>query len=156
VGLQARQYSGDGEIREGTLSVDLSLPWVNRRRYDADFRRDQASVRAAERDAENYALGIRAELHHATIDLDAARRQALLYSNEIVPLTEQTLSSARAAWESNLGLFQDVLDARRMLVENRQALAQAITEQGRMLADITLLTGVYDLPSFAAASSGTH
>jgi outer membrane protein TolC len=156
VGLQARQYTGDGGIREGTMSVDLSLPWLNGRHYDADIRRDQARVRAAERDADDYALGIRNELHHATVDVDAARRQALLYRDEIIPLTEQTLSSARAAWENNLGPFQDVLEARRILVENRQALAEAVAEQGRKLADITLLTGVTDVPAFAPGNAATH
>jgi len=153
LGLQARQYSGDGEIREGTMTVDFSLPWLNRRNYDADFRRDKANVRAAEHEAEDYALGIRVELHHLIVELDAARRRALLYQNQVIPLTEQTLSSARAAWEGNLGPFQDILDARRMLVEDRWELAQATAEQGRELADLTLLTGVYDLPAYVSGGS---
>lgn len=153
VGLQARQYSGDGEIREATMSVDFSLPWINRRNYDADFRRDKANVRAAQHEAEDYALGIRVEVHHMTVDLDAARRRALLYRDQIVPLTEQTLQSARTAWEANLGTFQDILEARRMLVENRLELAQARAEQGRDLAELTLLTGIYDLPALVAGDS---
>jgi outer membrane protein TolC len=153
VGLQARQYSGDGQIREGTMTVDFSLPWLNRRNYDADLRRDRANKRAAEHEADDYALSIRLEVHHLVVDLDAARRQALLYRDRIIPLTEQTLSSARAAWENNLGLFQDVLDARRMLVENRREQAQAGADQGRDVADLTFLTGIDDLPAFVAGDS---
>jgi outer membrane protein TolC len=155
VGLDARQYSGDGGIREGTVTVNFSLPWLNSKRYDSDFRRDQARVRAAERDTADYTLTISEEVHHLTVELDGARRQALLYRDEIIPLTEQTLASASTAWENNLGLFQDVLDARRMLVENRLALAQSVADQVRMLAELTLLTGVKDFQSYAAGNAPT-
>jgi hypothetical protein len=32
VGLEARQYSGDGGFREGTATVSFSLPWLNKGR----------------------------------------------------------------------------------------------------------------------------
>jgi cobalt-zinc-cadmium efflux system outer membrane protein len=153
VGVQARQFSGDGGLREGTLSVSFSLPWLNSKRYDSDFRRDQAKVRAAESDAADYTLSISEEVHHLTVELDAARRQALLYRDEIIPLTEQALSSASTAWENNLGIFQDVLDTRRMLVENRLDLAQSIADQSRTLAELTLLTGIKDFSSHVAGST---
>jgi outer membrane protein TolC len=89
------------------------------------------------------------------VQLDAARRQALLYRDEIIPLTEQTLASASTAWENNLGLFQDVLDTRRMLVENRLSLAQSVADQVRTLAELTLLTGIKDFPSYVAGNAPT-
>jgi outer membrane protein TolC len=153
LGVEARQYTGDAGIREGALTVDFTLPWVNARRYDSDLKRDLARRRASERDAAEYELEIREAVHRITMDLDTARRQALLYRDQIVPLTEQTLSSADAAWQSGIGPFQDVLDAHRMLVDNRVTLARAITDQAGMLADLTLLTGVYDLSSHASGYS---
>jgi cobalt-zinc-cadmium efflux system outer membrane protein len=144
VGVQARQYSGDGGIREGTLTVNFTLPWINRRGYDSDVRRDKARSRAAERDAADYELGLREEVHHLTVDLSAARRQAILYRDELIPLTEQTLSSAQSTWQSSLGTIQDVLEAHRMLVEDQLDLAQSTTEQAGKVADLTLLTGIRD------------
>ncbi|MGA3007751.1 MAG: TolC family protein [Opitutaceae bacterium] len=144
VGLEASQYSGDGGIRGGTFTVNFSLPWLNGHRYDSDLHRDRALARASAFDAADYALTLRENLHHAIVDLDAARRQALLYRDDILPLTEQTLASARAAWVANLGLFQDVLDARRMLLDDQLAFARACAEQGRQSADLELLTGTRD------------
>jgi len=144
IGVEAYQYSGDGGIRGGTLTVNFSLPWLNGHRYDSDWHRDRALVRASALDAKDYELTIREDLHHAIVDLDAARRQALLYRDEIIPLTEQTLASARAAWAANLGLFQDVLDARRMLLDDQLAFARACAEQGRQLGGLELLTGTRD------------
>jgi cobalt-zinc-cadmium efflux system outer membrane protein len=153
LGVEARQYTGDAGIREGALTLDFTLPWVNARRYDSDIRRDLASRRARERDAAEYELEIREAVHRITMDLDTARRQALLYRDQILPLTEQTLSSADSAWQSGLGPFQDVLEAHRTLVDNRITLARAIADQAGMLADLTLLTGVYDLTSHASGYS---
>ena len=151
VGLQGRSYTGDAGFREGMVTVNFTLPWLNAGRYESDYRRDRARVRASERDAADYTLTLREELHHFIVELDTARRQALLYRDELIPLTEQTLSSASAAWSNSLGLLQDVLDARRLLVEHRLMLAQALAAQSRTTAEITLRTGIADLTAFSRA-----
>jgi outer membrane protein TolC len=141
VGIEARQYSGDGGFREGTATVSFSVPWLNKGRYDDDWRRDRQRKRASDFAATDYALSVREELHHRVIDLDAARRQAVLYRDQLVPLAEQTLSSAQAVWERDLGPFQDILDAHRMLLSDQISLAHALTDQGTLLAEICFLTG---------------
>jgi outer membrane protein TolC len=78
------------------------------------------------------------------VDLDAARRQAQLYRDQLIPLTRQTLASAQAAWEHNLGSFQDILDAHRMLLADELVLARALTDQATMLAELSFLTGSRD------------
>jgi cobalt-zinc-cadmium efflux system outer membrane protein len=150
VGLEARQYSGDGGFREGTASVSFSLPWLNRGKYDNDWRRDQQRKRASDFAASDQALSVREELHHHIVNLDAARRQAVLYQSQLVPLTRQTLSSAQAAWEHNVGPFQDILDAHRMLLADELALAEALTEQDTLLAEISYLTGSHDVGALVA------
>lgn len=149
IGLQGRTYTGDAGFREGMVTVNFTLPWLNAKRYDSDYARDRAKVRASEHDAADYALMVREELHHLIVELDAARRQALLYRDELIPLAEQTLSSAGAAWQNNLGLFQDVLDAHRMLVDHRLMLAQALAAQSRQIAELTLRVGAKDLAAFS-------
>ncbi|HEX7632586.1 MAG TPA: TolC family protein [Lacunisphaera sp.] len=151
IGLQGRSYTGDTGFREGMVTVNFTLPWLNADRYAKDYQRDRARVRASEHDAADYTLTIREELHHLVVELDGGRRQALLYRDELVPLTEQALASASAAWANSLGLFQDVLDARRMLVEHRRMLAEALAAQARTTAEITLRTGVADLTIFSRA-----
>jgi cobalt-zinc-cadmium efflux system outer membrane protein len=152
VGLEARQYSGDGEFREGTASVSFSLPWLNRDAYDSDWRRDQARKRAADLAAEDYELSVRELLHHHVVDLDAARRQALLYREQLIPLTEQTLSSAQSAWAHNLGPFQDILEAHRMLLADELVVARALTDQETLLAEIIFLTGARDTEALVAVA----
>lgn len=159
VGLQAWQYSGDGELKQATATVSFSVPWLNRGKYDSDWRRDQARKRASDLEADNDALLVREELHHHIVDLDALRRQASLYNDQLIPLTEQTLASARSAWEHGLGGFQDVLDAHRLLVADQAARAEALARQASLLAEIRFLTGCRDssaLFALAGAEPAAH
>ncbi len=150
VGLQAWQYSGDGGLRQEMATVNFSLPWLNRGSYDNEWRSDEERKRASDFAAEDQALSVREELHHHLIELDAARRRAVLYQDQLIPLTQQTLASAQAAWEHNLGPFQDILDAHRMLVADQLALAQALTGQNTLLAEVSYLTGTRDQGSLVA------
>lgn len=144
LGLQAWQYTGDGALKQAMATVSFTVPWLNRGRYDNDWRRDQARKRASDLAAEDYALSLREELHHHVVDLDAARRQAVLYQGQLIPLTEQTLASAQSAWEHGLGTFQDILDAHRLLVADQLGLVQALTQQASLLSDLCFLTGSRD------------
>jgi len=150
VGLEARQYTGDGGLRDGTATVSFSVPWLNHERYDDDLRRDQQLKRASEFAATDYALSIREELHHHIVGLDATRRQAVLYRDQLIPLARQMLDSAQIAWEHNLGPFQDILDAHRLLLADELALSRALTDQGGFLAEISLLTGSRDMGDLVA------
>jgi outer membrane protein TolC len=150
VGLEARQYSGDGGFREGTATVSFSLPWLNRGRYDSDWRRDQERKRASDLAAEDQSLSIREDLHHHIVDLGTALRQAVLLRDQLIPLARQTLTSAQSAWEHNLGPFQDILDAHRMLLADDLAMDHALIDQNTMLAQISYLTGSRDVETLVS------
>jgi outer membrane protein TolC len=90
-------------------------------------------------------LAVREEVHGLTVKIDAARREALLYRDEIIPRSEQALASAQSAWQSGTGMFLDVLEARRMLIESRLMSARAVTEQWQMLSELVLCCGLADL-----------
>ncbi len=143
-GIEGRQYSGDGGFREGMFTVGLNVPLFNRGKYRSDLRRDQQKLQAAEDDRDDQVLSVREELHHLTIAMDAAQRRALLYSEEILPRSEQGLTSALSNWESNRGMFRDVLEARRMLLDAQLMQARAVAEQHQMIADLLLVTGQND------------
>jgi outer membrane protein TolC len=143
--IEGRQYSGDGGFREGAFTLTLTLPWVNRRGYSSDVARQQARLRATEFDASDYRLGVREEFHQVTVRIDAARREALLYADDIVPRSRLALENTHVNWQAGRGLLSDVLEARRMLVEGELANARAVTEQYQALAELVLCCGLGDL-----------
>jgi outer membrane protein, heavy metal efflux system len=144
-GLDARNYTGDGSFRQGVLLFSMPIPWFNSGKYRNDIRRDEAKLRAAESDLADYQLSVREEVHQLTIKIEAARREAVLYRDQIIPRSESALESARSGWEANRNTFRDVLDVCRMLLEGRLMYARAIAEQYQMLSELVLCCGLGDL-----------
>jgi len=144
LGAESRNYTGSGEFRQAMITLSMSLPWGNRSRYSAAIQREQEKVKAAQQDAADFELGLRNEVHDLTVKIDAARREVLLYRDEIIARSETALESARGAWESGRGTFRDVLDARRMLLDAQLMHARAVTEQYQMMSDLVLCCGLGD------------
>jgi outer membrane protein TolC len=143
-GVEARNYSGDGSLRQGVVVLSLNLPWGNAEKYRNDIRREEAKLRAAELELADWQLAVRQEVHYLTVAIDAARREALLYRDEIIPRSEQALASARAAWETGRRTLREVLETRRMLLEARLMYARAVAEQYTMMAELVLCCGLGD------------
>jgi len=144
-GAVSRNYSGNGDWRQAEVMLSFSLPVFNTAKYRADIRREEARLRASELDAADYELSLREELHALTVKIDAARREAVAYRDDIIPRSESALNSARTGWEAGRNSFRDVLDARRMLLEGRLMYARAVSEQYQMLSELVLCCGLGDL-----------
>lgn len=145
VGAETRHYSGDGKFRQAMLTVSLNLPWLNAGRYRQDVRREAARRAAAELEAADYALAVREEVQRLIAGIEAQRRTALALRDHIQPRAELALESSRAAWETGRAQFQDVLEARRVVLEARLDLARAVAAQYQLLAESALCCGVGNL-----------
>jgi outer membrane protein TolC len=141
-GVEGKQYHGDGQFRMGMFKLGISLPWGNSDKYQKDYQREKERQKAAEEERRAQILMVREQLHHLTVEIDAARRQALLYNTEIITRAEQALSNRLADWQTGRGTFRDVLDARRMLLESQLMAARAIAEQRQNVAELLLWTGL--------------
>ena len=145
LGVEGRQYSGDGGLRSGMFTLRFSLPWVNSGKYRKDYERDKEKQRSAEQEREDQVLMVREELHHLAVGVEAMRREALLHSDEITTRANQVLNSRLSEWEAGRGAFRDVLDARRMLIESQLMSIRATAEEHQMLAEMLLWTGLDNL-----------
>ena len=146
-GLEARNYTGDGSFRQGMFVLGFNLPWGNAEKYRNDIHRDEAKQRAAEFDLADWQLSARQEVHHLTVAIDAARREALLYRDEIIPRSEQALASARVSWETGRRTLREVLETRRMLLDARLMYARAVAGQYSMMSELVLCCGLGDFES---------
>lgn len=144
-GIEGRQYSGDGNFREGMFSVGLSLPWLNRAHYRSDIARDRARLEAAQLDRANEELQIREDIHRLLIEVDSARREATLLRDEILPRSRQAMESARANWTVGRSPFMEMMEARRLILESELNLARATARQFEALSDLVLRCGLPDL-----------
>ncbi len=144
VGLQGRNYTGTGEFRSGEIMLSLSLPWFNRDRYKQDVVREETKQQALAKDISDMELEVRHNVHDVTVKIDTARREALLYQDDIIPRTRQMLESMYATWQANSGPLRDVLETRRMLLEAELIRAKAVSEQYQALSELLLYSGLED------------
>ena len=145
LGVEGRQYSGDGGFRSGMFTLRFSLPWFNEGKYRNDYERDKERQKTAEDERADQALTVREELHHLAVESEAARREALLYGDEISTRATQALTSRLADWENGRGMFRDVLDARRLSLDSDLMSARATAEQNELLAELVLWTGLENI-----------
>jgi len=153
LGVEGRQYSGDGEFRSGMFTIRFSLPFANRDKYRKDYERDKERQKSAEQEREDQVLMVREELHHLAVGIEAMRREALLHTDEITTRAMQALTSRLSEWEAGRGAFRDVLDARRMLLDSELMSARAAAEEHQMLADMLLWTGLENLEALTALAN---
>jgi len=149
LGVEGRQFSDDGEFRSGMFTLRFSLPWFNEGKYHKDYERDKERQKTAEAGREDQVLMVREELHHLSVENEAARREALLYGGEISTRAAQALTSRLADWESGHGMFRDVLEARRTSLDSELMSARATAEQNEMLAELVLWTGLENIEALA-------
>ena len=145
LGVEGRQYSGDGEFRSGMFTLRFSLPWFNEGKYHKDYERDKERQKTAEAERADQALTVRDELHRLSVESEAARREALLYGDQISTRATQALTSRLADWENGRGMFRDVLEARRMSLDSELMSARATAEQNELLAELVLWTGLENI-----------
>ena len=155
LGVEGRQYSGDGEFRSGMFTLRFSLPFANRDKYRKDYERDKERQKSAEQEREDQVLMVREELHHLAVGIEAMRRAALLHTEEITVRAMQALTSRLSEWEAGRGAFRDVLDARRMLLESELTSVRATAGEHQMLADMLLWTGLENLEALTALANET-
>lgn len=151
--LEGRQYSGDGGFREATIGVKLTLPWFNAGKYRSDLARDRARVQATQFEVENTQQLVREEIHRLLVEIDAARREAILYQNEILPRSRLALEAAHASWTANRGMFNDVMETRRGVLEARLMRAKAISQQHQAMTELILACGLNDLAALASIAA---
>lgn len=141
VDVSGWQYHGDGGFRMGTFGLSFPLPWGNAGKYRADYERAKETEKAAQQERENQTLAVRDKLDRLTVDLDAARRQALLYQNEISVRAGQALVDKLSSWQSGRVTLREVLDARRDALNAELMAARATAGQYQTLAELLLWTG---------------
>lgn len=149
LGIEGRQWSGSGGFREGAFTVGLSLPWLNRSRVRAQIDRGRTQAEALRAEAADYNLAVRQELFRVWTKIDAARREALLYRDQIIPRSTQAVETAMAGWSSGRTMFLDLLEARRMLTEARLMHARALAEQHLMITELVTCCGLGELDSLS-------
>jgi outer membrane protein TolC len=123
------------------VEASINLPWLNRRKHDAEIAASTAMV--SEQDAEiaamrNAAFG---QIQEALVEAQAAQKLANVYRGSLRPQAEATLHSTVIAYENDRTEFLDLLDSQMTLIDLDLAYFQAVADFEARLADLELAVG---------------
>jgi cobalt-zinc-cadmium efflux system outer membrane protein len=142
----ASAYSG-GDYRSTTFMFKMSLPWFNRRAYDADVAKAEQLRAAAEGEAQAEELELLTKLAALVTEADNNRQTAEAYRRDVLPKTEQALETTQNAWISSKATLLEVLEARRALLNARQELKRSIAALHVAYHSIEALTETIAIPA---------
>jgi len=123
------------------IESSINLPWLNRRKHDAEIAESTAMV--TEKDAEVDALRNAAfgQIQEALVQTKAAQKLANIYAQSLRPQAEATLHSTVIAYENDRTEFLDLLDSQMTVIDLDLSYFQALADFEARLADLELAVG---------------
>jgi outer membrane protein, heavy metal efflux system len=133
--------SGSNYRNNYMVEGSINLPWLNRRKHDADI--SEAKAQVSEQDAElaalrNSALG---QIQEALAQARSAKRLADLYKSLLQPQATATLRSTVIAYENDRTDFLNLLDSQMTVVDIDLAYFQAMADFETRFAGLELAVG---------------
>ncbi len=133
--------SGTNMRNNYMLEGSMNLPWLNRRKHDAEI--SEATAQATEQDAElaNMRNAARGQIAEALAEARAEQKFAGLYHDQLLPQAQATLQSSVIAYENDKTDFLDLLDSQMAVIDADLAWVQAAGDFDARLADLEMATG---------------
>ncbi len=144
--------SGTSMRNDYMVEGSINLPWLNRRKHDAEIA--EATARVTEQDAELWALRNMAygQIQEGLVEGEAAQRLAHMYHDQLRPQAETTLESSVIGYENAKTSFLDLLDSQMTVINVDLAWLDAVANFDKRLADLELATGSPLEPSTMSAT----
>jgi cobalt-zinc-cadmium efflux system outer membrane protein len=101
----------------------------------ADLRRVQAMARQTKLDRA-------AEYVAAIYTLRNSERQATLFEQQVLPAARRVLENARLAYTAGTGMYLELIEAQRTLLDVRLTIAEAKAAREKSLADLEAIAGI--------------
>ena len=119
----------------------VTLPWLNRRKHDAEI--NESAVKVTEQEAEvtamrNAAFG---QIDEALADARSAQRLARMYHDSLEPQAEATLHAAVIAYENNQTDLLDLIDSQMAVIDVNLAWFQSMGDFAASMSDLELAVG---------------
>ncbi|HZR46338.1 MAG TPA: TolC family protein [Candidatus Manganitrophaceae bacterium] len=122
-------------------SIKINIPWINKKKYDARIRENEAEQSRAEA-AHQAAINETAlRIKEVLVRFQSSRRLARLYESGILPLAEQSLEAATIGYQTKKNDFLTLIEAQKNIKELELTYARTLTEIQKSLAELEEMTG---------------
>jgi cobalt-zinc-cadmium efflux system outer membrane protein len=133
--------SGQSPRNNYMVEGSMSLPWLNRKKHDAEVNEASRAVSAQTAEIAAMKNTARGQIAEALAEARAAQRLARVYQQSLKPQAEQTLHASVIAYENDQTSFLDLLDSQMTVVDVELASIDALAEFNMKMADLELAVG---------------
>ncbi|HVP50491.1 MAG TPA: TolC family protein [Terriglobales bacterium] len=132
-----------GSMNRNTYSAELSmtLPWLNRRRHDAEIAEARTNTAARQADYDNQRAMVFQQIQESLIRAKAARKLVDLYQKTLRPQAEATLKATAAAYQADRTDFLNLLDSQNMSLDVDISYFRALTDFESRMAELERAVG---------------
>ncbi|MFY9559181.1 MAG: TolC family protein [Terriglobales bacterium] len=133
----------EGSRYRNTYAAELSvtLPWLNRRRHDAEIAEASAMVTARKADFESRRAAVFAEIQEALVRARVAQKLVTLYRDTLRPQTQAVLKATVAAYQADRTDFLNMLDSQNITLDVELGYIKSASELETRLADLERAVG---------------
>lgn len=123
------------------LELGMNLPWLNRKRHEAEIAEATAERAVQEAEVRGLRAVVLLEIQEAYVRADAALRMAKLYAGTLRPQAEATFQSALAAYQTDQTDFLNLLDSQNTYLEVEYDYYKALSEYEMRIAELEQAIG---------------
>ena len=119
----------------------FNLPWLNRRKHDAEISESQALTLEQRAEYDNQRALVFLQIQEALVRASTAYRNLSLYRDTLKPQAEATLKATATAYKNDRTDFLNVLDSQNMTLEVESSYFKNAAEFESRLADLERAVG---------------
>lgn len=122
-------------------SVRINIPWINKKKYDARIRENQAERSRAAAAYQAALNETRFRVKDLFVRFQTSRRLARLYESGILPLAELSLEAATIGYQTRKNDFLTLIDAQKNLRELELTYFRTLVDTNKSLAALEEVIG---------------
>jgi cobalt-zinc-cadmium efflux system outer membrane protein len=142
INIKANRYNEASQaVSEVDVGVSITLPWLNHKKYAAGVLEARKSVESAQFEydaARMEALGL---VRDQIKKIQTAAAQYKLYRDSILPLARQTVDASRAAYETSMGGFLELITARRTMQDAEATSLNYLADYESAVGELDAIVG---------------
>lgn len=135
------QPSGSTFRNSYMAELSLNLPWLNRRKHDAEIAEAQAELNLQQAEFESRRIAVFREISEALVKTRSAQRLVKLYRDTLRPQARAVLKATAAAYETDRTDFLNLLDGQNTALEVEFSYFRALAELETGMAELERTVG---------------
>ena len=142
VRIEARQFRGEGRIREYDQFLGFEVPVFSMLGRVGKIKEKKAERRAAEGALENMKNMVVFEVEETLAEFESNDRTVKIYESSVIPQAQSIMDTALAEYVGGKGNFMAVMEAQRALTEFRHEYYHSLAMREESFAELERVVGV--------------